>query len=83
MSSFNYREEVHALLEFRAGCLWLQYWLATDAGGRAAATAVLADVPDWPYQRRAASRWGEIAAAAARGDAAALTGYERGHCFGM
>jgi hypothetical protein len=83
MSSFNYREEVHMLLEFRAGCLWLQYWLAADAAGRAAAATVLADVPDWPYQRRAASRWGEIAAAAARGDAAALTGYERGHCFGM
>ena len=83
MSSINYREEVHMLVEFRAACLWLQFWLVAAAPGRTAAAAVLADVPDWPYQRRAGSRWGEIAAAAARGEAAALAEYERGQCYGM
>ena len=33
MASINHREEVQMLLEFRAGCLWLRYWLAADAGG--------------------------------------------------
>jgi hypothetical protein len=82
MSSINYREEVEALLEFRAACLWLRYWL-TDASGRAAAATVLAEVPDWPYQRRAGSRWGEIAAAAARADAVALAEYATGQCAGL
>ena len=73
------------LLEFRAGCLWLQFWLSANAAGRRAATAVLADVPDWPYRRiaGAGSRWPDIAAAAARGDAAVLAEAERGECTGV
>ena len=53
------------LLEFRAGCLWLQLLArAPTAAGRAAAATVLADVPKWPYRRLAGdgSRWPEIAA---------------------
>ncbi len=85
MSSINFREEVQMMVEFRAGCLWLQFWLAADAPGRSAAAAVLADIPEWPYQRNlgGGSRWPQIAAAAARGDVATLTTYERGECAGM
>ena len=73
------------LLEFRAGCLWLQFWLSADAAGRQAAATVLADVPNWPYRRIAGngSRWPEIAEAAARGDAAALAEAQRGDCAGV
>ncbi len=84
MSSINYREEVQMLVEFRAGCLWLQYWLAADAPGRVAAATVLADFPDWPYQRTlGGSRWPQIPDAAARAAGAALAEYERGDCVGM
>ena len=83
LASLNYREDVQMLVEFRAACLWLQFWLATDAPGRAAAATVLADVPDLPHQLRSATRWGQIAAAAAREDAAAVAEYEAGQCAGM
>jgi hypothetical protein len=85
MASINYREEVQMLLEFRAGCLWARYWLQADAAGRAAAAEVLADVPRWPYRRSSAagSPWPEIAAAAARGDAAAVQELQRGDCEGI
>ena len=85
MASINHREEVQMLLEFRAGCLWLRYWLSADPAGRAAAATVLADVPKWPHRRLAGdgSLWPEIAAAAARGDAAALAEAQRGDCLGV
>ena len=85
MASINYREEVQMLVEFRAGCLWLRYWLGADPAGRAAAATVLADVPKWPYRRLAGdgSLWPGIAAAAARGDAAALEEAQRGDCVGV
>ena len=74
------------LLEFRAGCLWLQYWLAADAarpggGGdgarRTSRTGRTSGAP-------AGSRWAEIA----RGGRAwrrrsAHEATNAAHCFGM
>jgi hypothetical protein len=46
----NHAAEVQRMVEYRAYCLWLKYWLTgTD---RAGAAAVLAEVPSWPTQRQ-------------------------------
>ena len=72
MASINHREEVQMLLEFRAGCLWLRYWLSADAGGpgggrdRARGRPERGRTGGSPATARAGR---EIAAAAARGDA--------------
>jgi hypothetical protein len=61
---------VQRLVEYRAYCLWLRYWLSAqgqEAEVRSAA-AVIADVPHWPTQRRSDDYARGIIAAAARGD---------------
>ncbi len=70
MSSINARSDVQFLVEYRAQCRWLSYWLATRSAG---ALAVLRDVPEWPALRRDAD--GQLrknADAAAAGDVAAV-----------
>jgi hypothetical protein len=48
--NLHFSSEVERLAEFRSYCLWLRYWLA--GADRAGATAVLAEVPRWPGERR-------------------------------
>ncbi len=46
----NHAVEIQSLVEYRSYCLWLKYWLTgTDRPG---ATAVIAEFPQWPTQRR-------------------------------
>ena len=49
MGSINYRTEVESMVQYRASCLWVRFWVsmydAGNAGALAAATTVLADVP--------------------------------------
>jgi hypothetical protein len=76
MSSINYRVEVESLIQYRASCLWVRFWVsmydAGNAGALAAATRVLADVPSWPALRfdRGDGRewWTTLAAQAAARD---------------
>ncbi len=76
MSSINFRIDVETLVQYRASCLWLRFWVAMydagNAGALAAATAVLADVPSWPALRfdRGDGRewWTTLAAQAAARD---------------
>ena len=76
MGSINYRTEVESMVQYRASCLWLRFWVsmydAGNAGALAAATTVLADVPSWPALRfdRGDGRewWTTLAAQAAARD---------------
>jgi hypothetical protein len=85
MSSINNALEVQNLVEFRAGCLWLLYWLGTtDPRERRAAASVLADVPQFPRLRVTGPRmWRRIAKLAAAGDALELRAIQPGQCHGM
>ena len=68
---FNRAAEIQSLVEYRSYCMWLQYWLAGE--DRPGATAVLAEFPQWPTQRRTdkteAVYWRGIVNAARDGDA--------------
>jgi hypothetical protein len=79
LSSINYAKEVQGLVEFRAACVWLRYWLATPEG-RQAAAVVLADVPSWPTLRDHPGNWAEVPAQLAAGDLAALDAQNRADC---
>jgi hypothetical protein len=80
MGSIGFRSDVQALIESRAHCLWLHYWLNANARGAAAAAAdaatVFADAPAWPTMRAnqggVREAWAADAAAARRGDVAAV-----------
>lgn len=85
MSSIGNALEMQSLIEFRAGCLWLLYWLGTtDPRERRAAASVLADVPHFPRLRVTGPRmWRRIAELAAAGDALELRAIQPGQCHGM
>jgi hypothetical protein len=83
MSSINYRRDIQGLVEFRAGCLWMRYWLTGSGVERAAATRVLADIPAWPSRRAQPGSARELAARAAAGDIAAIAERVRTDCAGM
>jgi hypothetical protein len=83
MGSINYRNDIQGLVEFRAGCLWLRYWLASEGAERQAATAVLADVPDWPSRRDQPGTARKAAERSAAGDDAAVAAIAAGDCAGM
>jgi len=76
MGSINFRAEVESMVQYRASCLWVRFWVsmydAGNAGALAAATTVLADVPSWPALRfdRGDGRewWTTLAAQAAARD---------------
>ena len=68
MASINFAREVRSLVEWRAACIWLRYWLDGDAAAREPATVVLGDVPSWPTLRGHPGNWAD----AATQDAAAL-----------
>jgi hypothetical protein len=73
--SITSRWEIQRLVEHRASCIWLQFWLAAEAQRATApqqsAATVLRDVSTWPTvpSSGASDRWKHTAAAAARGDA--------------
>lgn len=83
MSSINYRNDIQGLVEFRAGCLWLRYWLASEGAARQAATAVLTDVPEWPSRRGRSGTARKAAERATAGDHAAVAAIAAGDCAGM
>jgi hypothetical protein len=85
MGSINYRADIQGLVEFRASCLWLRYWLATQALPEAqqAATTVLADVPAWPSRRDRPGNATELARQAAAGNVDAVSDGVRTDCAGM
>jgi hypothetical protein len=43
-------DEIQGLAQYRAYCLWMQYWLR--GADRAGASAVIATIPRWPGQRQ-------------------------------
>jgi len=55
MSSVNFRSDVQMLVEYRAACTWVAFWLhafgTANAPALGAATTVLRDVPAWPTFR--------------------------------
>jgi hypothetical protein len=79
MSSVNFADDVQGLVEFRAACIWLRYWLAT-AEGRPAAAVVLGDAPQWPSLRDSPGNWADVPAQLAAGDLAALDAQNRADC---
>ncbi len=85
MEGINYRNDVQGLVEFRAACLWMRYWLAGEGlpAQRRAAATVLADVAAWPSQRAQAGPRRELAEKAAAGNAAAVSATVAGACSRM
>ncbi|MDA0166963.1 hypothetical protein OM076_42275 [Solirubrobacter ginsenosidimutans] len=79
MASVNFAKDVQGLVEFRAACIWLRYWLAVPEG-RQAAAAVLADAPSWPSLRDSPGNWADVPAQLAAGDLAALDAQNRADC---
>ena len=59
MRSINFAREVRSLVEWRAACIWLRYWLDGDAAARQAANVVLGDVPSWPTLRGHPGNWAD------------------------
>jgi hypothetical protein len=82
MSSISYAKDVQMLVEWRAACIWLRYWLASegDAEARRAAALVLGDVPAWPTRRESPGNWADVPALVAAGDVAALDTQNRADC---
>jgi hypothetical protein len=82
MASINYATEVQGLVEYRAACIWLRFWLASDGddAARRAAAEVLGDVPAWPSLRRHPGNWAGVGAHAAAGDLPALNDQNRSGC---
>jgi hypothetical protein len=71
MGAIEFRADLQALLEYRAGCMWADYWLSEPAE-RSAATAILVDVERWPTVRGRRTSWAEVAGAARRGERAGV-----------
>ena len=91
MASINDRATVQFLVEYRAACTWVTFWLFALASANepalAGATAVLQDVPRWPTQRATladpyerTAGWNAVAPAAAARDAGPVRVYARGNC---
>jgi hypothetical protein len=78
MASVNHARDVRTLVEFRAACIWLRFWLDTDDVARQAAGTVLTDVPDWPTMRGHATNWADVPSQL--GDPVALTLQYRNDC---
>jgi hypothetical protein len=79
MASLDFRNDVQALIEYRASCIWLDYWLQTQ---HASATAVLSDIPQWPTFRtgETAKHHEQLAAAARAGTAAPIRREVQANC---
>jgi hypothetical protein len=60
MASVNSAREVRGLVEFRAACIWLRFWLDTDGPAREAAGTVLTDAPGWPMLREHPGNWADV-----------------------
>jgi len=82
MASINHRKDIQGLVEFRAACLWMRYWLASEdlPAQRRAAVTVLADVAAWPSQRGQAGARRDVAEQAAGGNAAAVSANVANSC---
>ena len=82
MASVNFATEVQGLVEYRAACLWLRFWLASanDGAARQAAAQVLDDVPAWPTLRARPGNWADVPAQVAAGDVAALLAQNQAGC---
>jgi hypothetical protein len=82
MASINFATEVQGLVEYRAACIWLRFWLASasDGAARQAAAQVLGDVPAWPTLRAHPGNWADVPAQAAAGDVAALLAQNQAGC---
>jgi hypothetical protein len=86
MASINYAKDAQGLVEWRAACIWLRFWLARDGDGdgdraaRQSAARVLGDVPAWPSLRGHPGNWAGVPAETAAGDVAALNAQNRADC---
>jgi hypothetical protein len=60
MASIGYARDVRMLVEWRAACIWLRFYLDTDGAPREAAGAVLATVKDWPTIRSRPGNWAGV-----------------------
>jgi hypothetical protein len=85
MSSINFRADVQALVEYRAYCLWLKYWLS--GADMAGAASVIADIPSWPTRRQTDAYelrvQGAIQTAVRTGDAAPVRREVELNCRGV
>jgi hypothetical protein len=90
MAQIDHRSDLQQVMEHRAGCLWLSFWLQAKAAGAvesaSAAATVLGEVGRWPATRgmptedATAERWAGMARLARQGDADALAQAERRDC---
>jgi hypothetical protein len=80
MSSINYARDVRSLVQWRAACIWLNYWLQSAAESRIAAAVVLGDVPSWPSLRAHPGNWADVPAQVGLQDTAALQLQYRNDC---
>ncbi|WP_028063047.1 hypothetical protein [Solirubrobacter soli] len=78
MASVNSAREVRSLVEFRAACIWLRFWLDSDGAAREAAGAILTDAPKWPMLRKHPGNWADVPRAL--GDPVALTAQYENDC---
>ena len=82
MASVNYAKDVQGLVEFRAACIWLRFWLASESASEAreGAARVLADAPAWPSLRAHPGNWADVPAQIAAGNLDALNAQNRADC---
>ena len=82
MAKIGYAKDVEGLVEFRAACIWLRFWLARhgDPLARQAAASVLRDAPSWPSLRDSPGNWAHVPAQLAAVDVAALSEQNRADC---
>jgi hypothetical protein len=80
MASIGYARDVRGLVEWRAACIWLRFWLDADGPPRQAAGRVLGDAPSWPTLRDHPGNWADVPGQVAVGDVAALTLHYRHDC---
>ena len=81
MSSIGYARDVRRLVEFRAACIWLRFWLATPTARCAGPPASCSsDVPRWPTLRDHPGNWADVPGQVALADVAALDPQYRHDC---
>lgn len=85
MGSINFIADAQSLVEYRAYCLWLRYWVSAQGSPDAlgGANAVLADIPSWPTRRASDGYIERVIAAARRGDAAPVRHEIALNCAGV
>ena len=84
MAAVDDASDARRLGEYRAQCIWQEFWLRSTGPDRAAATRVLATVPKWPTIRGSeiSERARSIARAAAAADPAPMTAETKINCRG-